>query len=83
MWSKVVAGDQRWVEWQSSQVFGAGRWFGILPVARLPLWQVKQFWKMPTWFIVAGANAFVVWQFSQVLFVGMWFGILPVARLPL
>ena len=33
----ALAGDQRWVEWQSSQVFGAGRWFGILPVARLPL----------------------------------------------
>ena len=30
------------VLWQSSQVLFVAKWVGVLPVARAPLWQVKQ-----------------------------------------
>ncbi|MEZ4354333.1 MAG: hypothetical protein R3F16_11830 [Myxococcota bacterium] len=34
-----VAGVHPVGRWQVSQVLSAGMWFGLLPIARLPLWQ--------------------------------------------
>ncbi len=41
-WSKVLAGSQAVVAWQTSQLLCEGMWPGGLPVAVVPLWQEKQ-----------------------------------------
>jgi hypothetical protein len=45
---------------------------GVLPVASVPLWQLKQAPATLSWFTLAGVHADVVWQFSQLLLEGMW-----------
>ena len=81
-WSNP-AGVHAFVVWQTWQSLPLAMWFVLLPMARLPLWQVKQPSTMPVWSIVAGVQPFGVWHVSQVLPVGMWFVLLPVAVLPL
>ncbi|MEZ4354331.1 MAG: hypothetical protein R3F16_11820 [Myxococcota bacterium] len=54
----------------------------VLPVAVVPLWQVKHPLTTPVWSKVAGVKPPGVWQFSQVLLVGMWFESLPRALVP-
>ena len=42
-WSIVATGENATVEWQASQVFVVLACIGCLPVASVPLWQLKQF----------------------------------------
>ena len=54
----------------------------LLPVARVPSWQVAQESVTPVCEKFAGRHSVVVWQRSQVLSEGMCVAFLPVARVP-
>jgi hypothetical protein len=55
-----------------------------LPVALVPLWQLKQLPTTPSWLKpVAGVHAEVPWQLLHSALVAMWVGGLPVAPVPL
>ena len=82
LWLKV-AGIQAVVRWQSSHVLLVERCVALLPVALVPLWQLKQVPVMPLWLKVAGIQAVVRWQSSQVLLVERCVALLPVAFVPL
>jgi len=74
------------VRWQSSQDRLVTKWFGVLPVAMVPLWQVLQVpGTTPVWLNTAPSQVTVVWQESQERVVGRCVGCLPVAagKLPL
>ena len=72
------------VRWQLSQDAVVGTWFGVLPFAVVPLWQVAQVPGVtPEWLNVAGVQPVVRWQLSQDAVVGTWVGVLPFAVVPL
>jgi hypothetical protein len=54
-----------------------------LPVAFVPLWQLKQVPVMPVCLNVAGVQPVVLWQSSQVFEVAKCVAFLPVAFVPL
>ena len=66
------------------QVLLAGIWLAGLPVAIVPLWQLKHSPTTWAWSTrVAGFQAPVAWQLSQLSVVLIWFAGLPVAIVPL
>jgi hypothetical protein len=71
------------VLWQFSQLLLLWTWVEVLPVAVVPLWQVKQDPVTLLWSKRAGFHAEVVWQLSQLLSLWIWVGVLPVAVVPL
>ena len=70
--------------WQASHVLDVCRWLAPLPVALVPLWQLKQLPVTPEWSKpVAGFHAVVPWQLLHSAVVAMCVAGLPVALLPL
>jgi hypothetical protein len=50
------------VEWHDSQLVVDTMWVALLPVARVPSWQLTQLPVTPAWLNVAGIHAMVEWQ---------------------
>jgi len=70
--------------WQMSQGSTVSVWFGGLPSATLPLWQVAQAAVRPEWFNLAPPKVTeLLWQVSHAALVATWLAGLPVARPPL
>ena len=61
----MVVGFHATTLWQLSQVLVAVMCCAPLPVASVPLWQLKQLPVTPLWSKFAGSQAAVVWQFWQ------------------
>jgi hypothetical protein len=78
VWSTLTVGFQATTLWQLSQLVVVVMCWAPLPVALVPLWQLKQLPVMPLWSKLAGSQAAVVWQFWQLLSVTGWFAGLPV-----
>lgn len=69
--------------WQSSQLLLVAMWVAGLPVAVVPLWQLKQVPVTLLWSKLATVQLEVLWQVSQEALVAMWVAGLPVAVVPL
>ena len=77
-----MTGRQLKVAWQESQAVLERMCVVLLPVARVPSWQLAQVVARLTWLNVAGFQAVVAWQVPQAVSLGMWFTCLPAARTP-